>query len=80
MDQKDPFVVHLQNHLQHIVSGHIVEYDLNPFYKIIGNDPYDDANLFTKDRNIGILNNGYTGIALRILRNMELNNEKNNSY
>lgn len=76
MDQREAFVVHLQSHLRHIVSGHIVEYDLNPFYKIIDNDPYD-ANLFNQNRNIGILNNGYTGIALRILRNMELKNEKN---
>ena len=72
IDQKDPTAIHLQNQLQRILNGNIIEYDLNLFYYLIGNEPYDDTNLFTPNRNIGIINNGYTGIAFRMLKNMEI--------
>jgi len=73
IEQKDPVTIHLQNRLQQIINGCIIEYDLNPFYYLTGNEPYDNADLFLPNRNIGIINNGYTGIALRILKNIESN-------
>jgi hypothetical protein len=72
IEQKDPTAIYLLNQLQKIQSGNIIAYDLNLFYHLIGNEPFDNINLFVPNRNIGILNNGYTGIALRILKNMEL--------
>jgi len=77
VEQKDPLTVQIQNQLQQINNGSIIEYDLNPFYYLIGDEPYDDTNIFDPNRNIGIINNGYTGIALRVLKNMELVYEKN---
>jgi hypothetical protein len=73
VEQKDPVTIQIKNRMQQIINGHIIEYDLNPFYYLIGNEKYDDANLFLPNRNIGILNNGYTGIALRILKKIESN-------
>jgi len=71
IESKDPTAISLQNQLQQIQKGVIIEYDLNPFYQLIGNEPYDDSNLFVINRNRGIINNGYTGIALRMLQNRE---------
>ena len=73
IEQKDPVTIQIQNQLQQVMNGHIIEYDLNPFYYLTGNEPYNDVNLFLPNRNIGILNNGYTGMALRILKNIESN-------
>jgi len=72
IDQKEPLTIHIQNRLQQIINGKIIDYDSNPFYYLIGNEPYDESNLFDKNRNTGIISNGYTGIAFRLLRNMEL--------
>ena len=71
VEQKDPVTMHMHQRLQQIIHGHIIEYDMNPFYCLTGNEPWDEANIFVPDRNIGIINNGYTGIAFRILKNME---------
>jgi len=72
IEPKDPTALYLLNQLQQINNGQIPEYDINPFYQLIGNESYDESSLFDPGRNIGIINNGYTGIALRILRNMEI--------
>jgi len=72
IEPKDTTAIYLQNQLQQIINGQILEYDINPFYQLIGNEPYNESTLFDHKRNIGIINNGYTGIALRILRNMEI--------
>jgi len=71
IEPKDPTAIHFQYQLQQIINGDIIEYDLNPFYFLIGNEPFDDTDLFVPNRNIGIINNGYTGIALRIIKNMQ---------
>ena len=71
IEQKDPTAVHLLSCLERILNGVIIEYDLNLFYQLIGNEPYNDTCLFKKDRNIGIINNGYAGIALRMLKDKE---------
>lgn len=72
IDQKEPLAIYLLSQLQYVSNGIIVEHNLKPFYQLIGNNPYDNENLFIQNRNLGIIGNGYTGIALRILRNMEL--------
>ena len=73
IEPQDTTAIYLHNRLQQIKNGQILEYDINPFYQLIGHEPYDESTLFTPDRNIGIINNGYTGIALRILKSMEVN-------
>jgi len=73
IEPKDPTAIYLQNRLQQLINGEIIDYDLNPFYFLVGNEPFDDTELFVPNRNIGIINNGYTGIALRFLKNMEWN-------
>jgi len=72
IEQKESTAINLQHQLQQIINGDNIEYDLNPFYFLIGNEPFDDVDLFTPNRNIGIINNGYTGIAFRMLKNMEI--------
>ena len=68
IEQKDPTSIHLLYQLESILNDDIIVYDLNPFYQLIGDEPYDDSNLFVQNRNIGIFNNGYAGIALRMLK------------
>ena len=68
IEPKDPTTIHLLNQLRKIQNDNMIEYDLNPFYNLIGNEPYNNENLFVQNRNIGIINNGYTGIALRMLK------------
>ena len=71
IEPKDPTAIHLLNRLHQIMNGYIIDYDLNIFYQLIGNEPFDETNLFIPKRNIGIIDNGYTGIAFRLLNNIE---------
>ena len=77
IEPKDLTSIQMLTQLQQIKNGNTVEYDLNTFCQLIGNDPYDESNLFIPTRNIGIMDNGYTGIALRLLKKWNANNEKN---
>lgn len=71
--EADPTAIHLQNRLERILNGDIIEYESNTFYQLLGNEPYDEANLFIQTRNMGLIDNGYAGIGLHILKSMELN-------